>query len=201
MRLAITNLKGGTGKTTSAVHLAAGLGRRARTLLVDADPQGSATEWAMLIGEECPFAVVTDAEPDLHRRLPDIARGYEHVVIDTPPGHDAIVRSALLCATDVLIPLAPSLMDINRLRPTIEMMAALERLNSPSIRVLLTRVRSNTRTARLAREMLVETLGMPVIETEIPLMEAYVTGFGLVPPDGHRYGAVLEELLRHEVAA
>jgi chromosome partitioning protein len=201
MRLAITNLKGGTGKTTSAVHLAAGLGRRARTLLIDADPQGSATEWAMLIGEECPFAVVTDAGPDLHRRLPDIARGYEHVVIDTPPGHDAIVRSALLSATDVLIPLAPSLMDINRLRPTIEMMAALERLNSPSIRVLLTRVRSNTRTARLAREMLVGTLGMPVIETEIPLMEAYVTGFGLVPPDGHRYGAVLEELLRHEVAA
>jgi chromosome partitioning protein len=201
MRLAITNLKGGTGKTTSAVHLAAGLGRRARTLLIDADPQGSATEWAMLIGEECPFAVVTDADPDLHRRLPDIARGYEHVVIDTPPGHDAIVRSALLSATDVLIPLAPSLMDINRLRPTIEMMAALERLNSPSIRVLLTRVRSNTRTARLAREMLVGTLGMPVIETEIPLMEAYVTGFGLVPPDGHRYGAVLEELLRHEVAA
>lgn len=124
MRLAITNLKGGTGKTTTAVHLAAGLGRRARTLLIDADPQGSATEWAMLIGNECPFALLADAEPDLHRRLPDIARGYEHVVIDTPPGYESIVKSAILCATDILIPLAPSLMDINRLRPTIEMIAA-----------------------------------------------------------------------------
>jgi chromosome partitioning protein len=201
MRLAITNLKGGTGKTTTAVHLAAGLGRRAHTLLIDADPQGSATEWASLIGEECPFTLLTDHEPDLHRRLADIARGYEHVVIDTPPGYESIVKSAILCATDILIPLAPSLMDINRLRPTIELIAALERLNAPTIRVLLTRVRSNTRTARLSREMLVENLGIPVVETEIPLMEAYVTGFGLVPPEGHRYGAVLEELLRHQLAA
>jgi len=201
MRLAITNLKGGTGKTTTAVHLAAGLGRRARTLLIDADPQGSATEWAMLIGDECPFAFLTDAEPDLHRRLQDIARGYEHVVIDTPPGYESIVQSAILCATDIVIPLAPSLMDINRLRPTIELIAGVERLNSPRIKVLLTRVRSNTRTAKLAREMLVSNLGMPVVETEIPLMEAYVTGFGLVPPEGHRYGAVLDELLQGMAAA
>lgn len=201
MRLAITNLKGGTGKTTTAVHLAAGLGRRAPTLLIDADPQGSATEWALLIGDECPFAFLTDGEPDLHRRLPVLARDFEHVVIDTPPGHDSVVRGALLSATDVLIPLAPSLMDINRLRPTIELMAAIEHLNSPSIRVLLTKVRSNTRTARLAREMLVEQLGVPVVSAEIPLMEAYVTGFGLTPPEGHRYGLVLEELLRQEVAA
>lgn len=201
MRLAVTNLKGGTGKTTTAVHLAAGLGRRARTLLIDADPQGSASEWAALIGDESPFEYVTDAGPDLHRRLLDISRGFDHVVIDTPPGHESVVTSAILCATDILIPLAPSLMDINRLRPTIELIAALERLNAPTIRVLLTRVRSNTRTSRLARDMLVSELGMPVVEAEIPLMEAYVTGFGLVPPEGHRYGAVLEELLRHEVAA
>jgi chromosome partitioning protein len=146
MRLAITNLKGGTGKTTSAVHLASGLGRRGRTLLIDADPQGSATEWALLIGDECPFTLRTDADSDLHLRLPDIARGFEHVVIDTPPGHDAIVRAAVLAATDVLIPLAPSLMDVNRLRPTIEMIAALEKLNAPTLRVLLTKVRYNTRT-------------------------------------------------------
>ena len=91
-------------------------------------------------------------------------------------------------------------MDINRLRPTIELIAAGERLNAPTIRVLLTRVRSNTRMSRLARDTLGE-LGIPVVDAEIPLLEAYVTGFGLVPPDGHRYGAVLRELLAQEVAA
>lgn len=201
MRLAITNLKGGTGKTTTAVHLAAGLGRRAHTLLIDADPQRSATEWVFLMGDSCPFSLATDAEPDLHRRLQDMTRGYDHVVIDTPPGHESIVRSAVLSATDVVIPIAPSLMDINRLRPTLEMIAALERLNSPSIRLLLTKVRANTRTGRLARETLEATLGMPVFAEAIPLMEAYVTGFGLVPPEGHRYGEVLAELLQAEVAA
>ncbi|MGA2835111.1 MAG: ParA family protein [Acidimicrobiales bacterium] len=64
MRLAITNPKGGTGKTTTAVHLAAGLGMRGRTLLIDADPQESATEWAMLMGDESPFVLLTDAGQD-----------------------------------------------------------------------------------------------------------------------------------------
>ena len=66
MRLAITNLKGGTGKTTTAVHLAAGLGRYGRTLLVDADPQGSATEWTMLMEDEGPFDLLTGSGENLH---------------------------------------------------------------------------------------------------------------------------------------
>ena len=152
------------------------------------------------MGQDCPFTLLTDSGEDLRRRLEELGNGYQHIVIDTPPGHGAVVRSAILSATDVLVPLAPSLMDINRLRPTIELIAAVERLNAPTIRVLLTRVRPNTRMSRLARDTLGE-LGIPVVDAEIPLLEAYVTGFGLVPPDGHRYGVVLDELFRKEVAA
>lgn len=199
MRLAIANLKGGTGKTTTAVHLAAGLGTRGRTLLIDADPQGSATEWVSMIGDAAPFATTSDANPDLHRRLGDFS-AYEHVVIDTPPSDEDIVRSAVLAAEEVVIPLSPSLMDVNRLRPTIELVAALEALNAPTLRVLLTRVRAGTRTSWLSRRTL-EDLGIPVLTAEIPLLEAYVTGFGLLPPDGHRYGDVLDELLLQPVGA
>lgn len=200
MRLAVANLKGGTGKTTTAVHLAAGLSRRGRTLLVDADPQGSASEWVSLIGGDVPFTLIADAEPDLHQRILRYGSGYEHVIIDTAPGHEAVVRSAVLAVHEVLIPITPSLMDINRLRPTIELIAAVEAVNAPILRVLLTRVRAGTRTGRLGRETL-ESLGVPVLASEIPLMEAYVTGFGLLPPEGHRYGEVLDELLRQAVAA
>lgn len=199
MRLTIANLKGGTGKTTTAVHLAAGLARRGPTLLVDADPQGSAGEWVAMIGDRAPFAFAADPEPDMHRRLPGYA-AYDHVVIDTPPGHDAVVRSAILAADEVLIPLAPTLMDVNRLRPTIDLVAAVEQQHPVTLRVLLTRVRAGTRTGRLSRETL-EGLGVPVLLAEIPLLEAYVTSFGLLPPDGHRYGAVLDELLGQPVAA
>lgn len=201
MRLAIANLKGGTGKTTTAVHLAAGFGREAPTLLVDADPQGSASEWAELMGrEEATFDCVALAEPDLHLRLKQLSQGYTHVVIDTPPGHEAIVRSSVLSADMVLLPLSPSLLDVNRLRPTIELIAAVEGRNAPTLRVLLTRVRPHTRTGRLSREAL-ENLGVPVLTADIPLLEAYMTGFGLAPPHGHRYGAVLAELLHQPVAA
>jgi chromosome partitioning protein len=200
MRLAIANLKGGTGKTTTAVHLAAGFGRRGRTLLVDADRQGSASEWASMIAEEAPFTLVADPEPDLHRRLASYANGYEHVIVDTPPGHESVVRSALLAVDEVLIPLSPSLMDVNRLRPTIELIAAVEGISPVTLRVLLTKVRAGTRTGRLSRETLL-ALGVPVLTCEIPLLEAYVTGFGLLPPEGHRYGEVLDELMLQAVAA
>jgi chromosome partitioning protein len=200
MRLAIANLKGGTGKTTTAVHLAAGLGRRGRTLLVDADPQGSALSWSQQIGDDVTYSVVALLDQDLHQRLPALMDDYEHLVIDTPPSHEEITRRAFLAVEHVIVPIPPSLMDIDRLRPTLELMATVERANPVDVHVLLTRVRSGTRSAKAARELLVE-FGLPVMTAEIPLLEAYVTGFGLLPPAGHRYGLLLDELLAAEMVA
>src|ERR1700745_1200581 len=95
MRLAILNLKGGTGKTTSSVFLAAALQRRERTLLVDADPQGSALSWGAQ-GHVSPTPTTPLPQPVLPRQLQQLGQGYDHVVIDCPPQHEAIVRSALL---------------------------------------------------------------------------------------------------------
>ena len=197
MRLAVINLKGGTGKTTSAVYLAAALARRGRTLLVDADPQGSALSWSDQ-AEELPFTVAALPVKTLHRQLPGLAQGFAHVVVDTPPGDLGVVRSAALAVELALIPIPPSLMDVDRLRPTLELLAEVEPLNPLRIALLLTRVRKNTRSATAARQMLKE-MELPLLDTEVPLREGFSTSFGLGPLEVGEYQGVLRELLGEEV--
>jgi chromosome partitioning protein len=191
VNIAIVNLKGGVGKTITSVHLAAYFGRIAPTLLVDADPQGSASSWATL-APELPFTTIALGVPTLGSRLPRETSGFAHVVIDTPPGDTVIVRAAVQFCQTVLIPVQPTLQDLNRLRPTLELIVGAG--NDPDLVVVLTRVRSGTLSARDAREVL-GNLGLQVLDAEIPQLEAYVWGFGSVPPQGHRYGAVADELM------
>src|ERR1039457_2478063 len=125
MRIAVINLKGGTGKTVTAVHLATALAARGRTLLVDADPQGSALSWSEE-AEELPFAVVGLPVRDLQRRLNDLLPGLMHAVVDTPPGDRAIVRSAIAATGIILVPIPPSIIDLDRLGPTVALAAEVD---------------------------------------------------------------------------
>src|SRR6201996_3444960 len=125
LSLALANLKPGTGKTTSAVwlaHVFASAGNR--VLLVDADPSGSALEWSDLAAMDpavdprasFPFRIVALPSRELHRRVPEIAQDDDMVIIDTPQieDHAGIARSALRYADEVVIPCAPSPIEINR---------------------------------------------------------------------------------------
>lgn len=198
VRITVANLKGGTGKTTTAFHLAAGLSRRGeRVLLVDADSQGSALSWSETAGEELTFTVVGLPVKDIHRRVKEeFAGSYEHTVIDTPPGEPAVVRSALLAADEVIFPISPALLDIDRIRPTLELIAEVEPLSEFRVWALLTRVRRGTRSAKAARETIEGELGFRTFAGEIPLLEAYATSFGLAVDGGSDYDEVLGELLR-----
>ena len=115
MIVALLNQKGGTGKTTLALHLAGEWARRGnRVTLIDADPQGSALDWSeQRAREHLPrrFGVVGLARDTLHREAPELARNADHVVIDGPPRVAGLMRSALLAADLVLIPVQPSPLD------------------------------------------------------------------------------------------
>ncbi|WP_454885890.1 ParA family partition ATPase [Sphingomonas oryzagri] len=115
MIVALLNQKGGVGKTTLALHLAGEWARAgARVLLIDADPQASALDWSEQRshqGIDRLFGVVGLARDTLHRETAELARSVDHVVIDGPPRVAGLMRSALLAADLVLIPVQPSPLD------------------------------------------------------------------------------------------
>jgi chromosome partitioning protein len=194
VRIAVASLKGGTGKTITAVHLAAGLNAAAPTILIDADRQRSAYSWSLVAGANFPFPVIPLSAWDIHNRVTHVARGYAHVVIDTPPGEVEVVRSALLAADVVVVPISPAYMDLNRLEPTMRLIDEVELEHRLRVLVLMTRVRAGTRMQRLVRAHLAE-LVIPTLRAEIPLREAYTVSFGAPPAPHVDYGAVLNELM------
>ena len=188
MIVAVANRKGGVGKTTTAVFLAHALAAatRAPSAVIDADPQGSAVEWARRAAESgLPLGVPVFAQPTSRLVLPEAP----NVVIDTPPGDLGIVASAIELAQLVLVPTSPSALDLSQVQVTAE---AATRSGKP-VAALLTRTR-RTRSVAEAEESLRE-LGVPVLNTRIPLRESLAMAFGRPVRDLHGYDLVCSELL------
>jgi chromosome partitioning protein len=192
MHIAVVNLKGGVGKTTTAVHIASGLAADGRCLLVDADPQGSALSWSEE-AEGLRAPVIALPVKDLHRRLPTIAEPYRHVVIDTPPGQPPIVESALRAADLALVPVQATVLDLDRVTATIDLIIDAQALGRLYAAVLLTRTRARTRSLEAAREVLGE-FGLHVLDAEVPQRESLAAAFGDRLDDLGPYEPVVDEL-------
>ena len=130
MLITVAGFKGGVGKTTSAVHLACYLANKGSTLLVDGDPNRSATGWSKR--GQLPFKVVDLMQAALH------SPKYEHIVIDTAARPDRDELEALADGCNLLVlPTTADALAIEALMQTIDL---LQSLGSDRYRILLTRV-------------------------------------------------------------
>ena len=113
MVISYSNQKGGVGKTTLALHTAWELAQDGgRGLLMDADPQGSASDWVSqrteVSGMEAPFSVVGCARVGLYEEVERFREIFDWIVLDGPPREDGIASACLAAADLVVVPLEPS---------------------------------------------------------------------------------------------
>lgn len=166
--LGFLNQKGGVGKTTLAVHVADALARRGhRTLLVDADPQGSALDWAASRQGEPLFPVAGLPRPSIHKELPVLAKGFDFVVIDGPPRVYDVAKSAIMASDLIVIPVQPSPYDVWAAKEIMEQLREVA-VYKPSLRSVfaINRKIANTALGRDVIEALAE-YPIPVLGTAV----------------------------------
>jgi ATPases involved in chromosome partitioning len=191
LSLALANLKPGRAR-----HISGLAGTRFRTgreqrAAGGRGSVGSALEWSDLAAMDphlaapeaaFPFRIVALPSRELHRRVPEIAQADDVVIIDTPQieDHAGIARSALRYADEILIPCAPSPIEINRTTPVRDEILEMASVREQPARsaVLLNRCIARAHSTVDAREAL-QDLGYDVLGTAVPRREVYAQSFGM----------------------
>lgn len=200
MLIVIANTKGGVAKTTTAVHLAAVLADRGRTLLVDTDPQGSALSWVEGLDDYPAVAVGRARSRGLARDLAALAQDYDFTVVDTPGSRERGIAAQAVAAADlVIMPLAPTAADFADVPRTLELIDDSAFGEPPRVLALLSRVRAGTRSRIDAREALQE-LGVTVAQTEISLRESIAGAYAGALGELEIWSSIISELLPVRVA-
>jgi chromosome partitioning protein len=175
------SVKGGAGKSTLAVNLAAEhLRRKRRVLIVDADPQGTARVWSEVgleRGHLVPTVVAMGKEMARPGQLDRVATAFETVIVDCPGRDGAVVRAALMVADVVLIPCGASPADAWALQQSLDLIEEARGLRPDlNARVVITRRRA-TNLGKNARSDLV-ACGVPLLGVELAERVAYQVAMG-----------------------
>ena len=149
----LTNSKGGVGKTTIAVHLAAWLVKKKRSVIfIDADPQSSASQWIKELALPIQLEQIDSPEEIIHR-LAKLAGDANDIVIDGPAGLSATTRAIMLRADRVFFPCGPSILDLRAASKAVQLLREAQKTRKGKPEGLLIPNKLHKR-GRLSREMM-----------------------------------------------
>lgn len=180
MILSFLNQKGGVGKSTLSTNAADYLHRQGfKTLLIDADPQGTTNDWASR-RDETPFPVVALARGNMAQEILGLAGNYDHIVIDGPPRAEALSRAVVIASDLIVIPIEASGASDWASQTTIRQIQEARQYKENLISVfLVTRVIVNTVISRSIRDHVADH-GIPLlrgaIANRVPFAEALTMG-------------------------
>lgn len=168
--IAILNGKGGVGKTTTAVNLAANFAQEQKVILIDADIQGSASWWFGRNQNGMEFDLSQETNPKLLGNLRKLT-SYDLIVVDTPPALRSEALATVVAIADYLVlPTPPAAMDLAVLVETVR--KAVNPVGVPH-RVLLTKVDTRSLGEAVEAQNTLMRLGIPVCKTLIRAYKAH----------------------------
>lgn len=202
--IAVTTIKGGSGKTTIAVCLAAhwycsGI----KTAIIDTDPQRSARRWVFAGSEIETMRIDVRAAEDgagVSERIAQLAAaGYRRIVVDTPGFRSPALIGSLRRADLALVPVRPSPVDFEVAADTFDLLRRVRAERPPErplrVRMVMSQVAPRTVIARHVRSEL-EAAGYPLLDAELTHRVAYAEApfSGSVPNLVEPWGAAAKEV-------
>lgn len=192
----VTNQKGGAGKTNTAVHLAGTAVRRnLKTLLIDADKQGTATKWVAQAEEGSPYKIrvmgLAMAEAKIAQEVKQYVDDYELIIVDCPPSVDSPIPQVMLMIADLaIVPIVPKPGDLWASTDLLELAERAMALNPElKVRLLGSNVIANLAMSKHSLNSMAEMrASAPLFNSRLHQRTAYVESM-LVGDSVHYFGS------------